>query len=56
MEHYKGRTSITEIMEMPNRLFHTLYVTLLKKLTTDEGQEKLATEELEEQLQEVVKD
>ncbi len=54
MEYYKGRTTINDVFEMPNRLFHTLYISLLKKLTTDEGQKELANNELEEQIQEVI--
>lgn len=37
---------------MPNRMFHTLYIKLMKSLSTDEGKDGAAVEELQEQLEE----
>lgn len=54
MVHYKGKVSFTEVIEMPNRLFHRLYVSLLKKLSTEDGQKEAAQEQLVEKLEEEV--
>ena len=53
MGYYKGRSSIQEVIDMPNRLFHTLYANLLRKLSTPEGQEQAATEKVVEEIEEV---
>ena len=36
---------------MPNRMFHTLYIKLMKSLSTDEGSTEAAIEELQENLE-----
>lgn len=36
---------------MPNRMFHTLYIKLMNRLSTDEGQNQAAYEKLEETLE-----
>lgn len=54
MTQYKGKATITEVLEMPNRLFHKLYVSLLKKLSTEEGQKEAAQEQLVEKIEEEV--
>ena len=38
---------------MPNRLFHTLYANLIKKISTPEGQEQVAAEKMVEEVEEV---
>lgn len=53
MGYYKGKTSIQEVINMPNRLFHTLYTNLIKKLSTPEGQEQVSTERTVEEIEEV---
>ena len=54
MIHYKGKTTFSEILEMPNRLFHRLYVSLLNKLSTEEGQQEFAQQELVDKIEEEV--
>lgn len=54
MTQYKGKATITEVLEMPNRLFHKLYVSLLKKLSTEEGQEEVAGQQFIEKIEEEV--
>lgn len=54
MNYYKGKASFTEVLEMPNRLFHRLYVALLNKLSTDDGQKEMAQQELVDKIEEEV--
>lgn len=54
MNYYKGKLSFTEVLEMPNRLFHRLYVTILKKLSTEEGQKEIAEQEVKDKIEEEV--
>lgn len=54
MIHYKGKTSFDELIEMPNRMFNQLYINLLKKLSTPEGQEQIANEQAIEKIEEVM--
>lgn len=54
MNYYKGKVSFSEVLEMPNRLFHRLYVSLLKKLSTEEGQKEIAEQEVVEKIEEEV--
>ena len=51
-QHFKGRASIEQLMNLPNRVFHGLYAICYKKALTEEGKEDLATEELMDNLEE----
>lgn len=48
MSNYKGRATISEIMNMPNWLFHGLYSIMVKRLSTEDGQKDKAVETLVE--------
>lgn len=52
MTHYKGRSTIKEIMDLPNRIFHGLYVLTIRKLSTDEGVQEEVAQEIEEKIEE----
>lgn len=52
LAHYKGRTSITELMSLPNRTFHGIYAICYSKALTEEGKENLAAEEMMDSLEE----
>lgn len=54
MRHSKGRTTYSELYNMDVRLFHVLYSDLRKMLSTEEGRENVAADELEEQVEEEV--
>lgn len=54
MNYCKGKVSFTEALEMPNRLFHRLYVSLLNKLSTKEGEEEITQEQVIEKIEEEV--
>lgn len=40
-----------EVQDMPNRMFHTIYINMLERLSTDAGQAEAAAEELTETLE-----
>ena len=50
MSNYKGKSSILELMEMPNWMFHGLYVKMVQRLSTDEGRKEAGAETLIEGL------
>lgn len=54
MNYYKGKVSFTEVIEMPNRLFHRLYTSLLNKLSTEQGQNEIAQEQIIDKIEEEV--
>lgn len=54
MRHSKGRTTYSELYNMDVRFFHVLYSDLRKMLLTEEGQQNVAADELEEQVEEEV--
>lgn len=54
MQFNKGKCTYTEVLNMPNRLFHGLYVRLINRLSTDEGQKQIAQEEMSEAIEEEV--
>lgn len=54
MDHYKHKFSFNEVLDMPNRLFHTLYISLTKKLATDSGKKELADKALTDSIEEEV--
>ena len=51
---YKGRISISEAVHLPNRMFHGLYVAAMRKLSTEEGAEALASEHVMDAIEEGV--
>lgn len=54
MDNSKGKTSYVEAMEMGVRTFHTLYINLRNKLSTENGSKQAAVEELKDQIEEEV--
>lgn len=54
MRHSKGRTTYSELYNMDVRFFHVLYSDLRKMLSTEEGRENVAADEIEEQVEEEV--
>ena len=54
MQFNKGKTTYTELMDMPNRLFHSLYVKTINKYNSEQGLKEAAGEELMETLEEEV--
>lgn len=54
MDYNKGKCTYTEVYEMPNRMFHTLYVRLIKKLSTENGKNEIIENEIQEKLEEEV--
>ena len=52
LAHYKGRATISELLALPNRVFHGLYAICYNKALTEEGKENLAAEEMMDNLEE----
>lgn len=52
LAHLKGRTTITELLALPNRVLHGLYAICYNKALTEDGQEDLAAEEMMDNLEE----
>ena len=52
LAHYKGRTTISELLALPNRVFHGIYAICYNKALTEEGKKELAGEELMDNLEE----
>lgn len=55
LDFMKGKTTITELMNMPNRIFHTLYHRhyLIAMSKDDKDKDKLQAGVLEDQLEEM---
>ena len=52
LAHYKGRVTVSEMLNLPNRVFHGIYAICYNKALTDDGQENLAAEEMMDNLEE----
>lgn len=52
LSHYKGRVTISELLALPNRVFHGIYAICYNKALTQEGQEALASENMMDTLEE----
>ena len=51
MEWYKGKTTIMEVMKMPNRIFSTLYNNLYNMSLSDDGKKELENKKSQELLE-----